>query len=559
MPVFVTRKSAANSMLENYGSKIDNALNSDKFSIEAISNSLQKQYEELERIALNAYKSLKCKGNDLITCEAELNNRIEALQQGVSFLNGKELEKHFLRGLRNATAYSPDMQLLYSKLVKKAEESAMKALNTNNVEEERIAEQLFNEISDNIYTNLKFIESGKRSVATNLLTNKRVSAPRFSRYFAELSKQTQKRIREKFAEEEKKSRLPVNVDNVRIEEEIGDNLKLDIDLENLNDDFALNFMKMSSEDRRLLTQNQNIVNYVNNYMKAQLLGKYSGEYKKYFQEAINQLLQTDKLAFFVGENMQDFTGILGELQGLYYIKVLLGGNIKRTVDWIGKNNEHADLLLKSALGDFGIQVKNSSRDSAMHEIEFQTFGTKSKTIDGITKSLTQYSGNFIQTFYTTDASNNLSKLGFGDLLTSIENILGMHTFNIEYIWENSRAVAKSNEDFQDTRRKIEEYSAKAQKIMALASIATMYMQTTTTSARESNTLYLIAGATVISAASILKNIINEVNKNLESFKFKMKTTLNPNSPDYTIVDYFNAGKGEHRFHVALTSSYTFSK
>jgi hypothetical protein len=52
------------------------------------------------------------------------------------------------------------------------------------------------------------------------------------------------------------------------------------------------------------------------------------------EEAIQDILTSSGgLAFFVGENINKITGILGEIQGMYYLRELLGDKAK--VIWRG--------------------------------------------------------------------------------------------------------------------------------------------------------------------------------------------------------------------------------
>jgi hypothetical protein len=76
--------------------------------------------------------------------------------------------------------------------------------------------------------------------------------------------------------------------------------------------------------------------------------------KRILQNSIEEVLSKKPLAFFIGGNIEGMTGILGEIQALYYFKSLFG-NKGGSVSWIGGlNNPHADLLLVEGLKQFGI-------------------------------------------------------------------------------------------------------------------------------------------------------------------------------------------------------------
>jgi len=66
-----------------------------------------------------------------------------------------------------------------------------------------------------------------------------------------------------------------------------------------------------------------------------------------------------------------------------------------------------------------------------------------------------------------------------NLIEAFETILGMHTFNIEYLWHTDgtkpKYYAHSNPEFSDVRAQIESLASQANKIMSLMAAAVMYM------------------------------------------------------------------------------------
>ena len=120
----------------------------------------------------------------------------------------------------------------------------------------------------------------------------------------------------------------------------------------------------------------------------------------------------------------------------------------------------------------------------------------------------------------------------------------MEGFNIYYNWDSSSGRAKAvdmNERFQEEREQIELYAEKAQQIASLVSVSMMYMQETNFSGGASNTLYLIGGSTLISAASILSDIIAKLKANLIAFKTKVEghSVSKDRKGAKTIVDVIN--------------------
>ena len=156
----------------------------------------------------------------------------------------------------------------------------------------------------------------------------------------------------------------------------------------------------------------------------------------------------------------------------------------------------------------------------------------------------------------------LSTMAPINLVESISTFLAMEGFNIQYKWDASSKSAKevdSNPEFEAVRAQIEEYSEYAQKIASLFAVSMMYMQETSYSDGASNTLYLIGGITIMSAATILKSIVQQVKGALMRFK----TTVQGHSAAKnrkgvkTIVDVINEKGHLSDTKFILQSSYTF--
>jgi hypothetical protein len=83
----------------------------------------------------------------------------------------------------------------------------------------------------------------------------------------------------------------------------------------------------------------------------------SGGSSDYLSRAIDKVIlkRGGTTAFFVGNNVKDMTGILGEIQTLYYLLVITEGEIDSNMGWVGGiGNPHSDIILRDGLRNYGI-------------------------------------------------------------------------------------------------------------------------------------------------------------------------------------------------------------
>ena len=258
--------------------------------------------------------------------------------------------------------------------------------------------------------------------------------------------------------------------------------------------------------------------------------------------------------FYGGNMVNGITGLLGEIQGLYIIKKLMGSGADRFVNWTGGiKNPHEDLVMSifsnGIFEKIGVQIKNSAKD-------IEKIGQLADV------SFTKKSGINI-----TDIKNRL-----GSDYEDIIKIYEMDAFNVEYMPvtdEKGRKFYKAmdNDKFKGTRQRIEQLSDRADRTMALFAGSLMYMSISinATESLGGNCVFLLGGSVFQLASQILTNLFKQLEKEEEELSFKVTSYFERGSNGIgTIVDYLNskeARKGSAslaRGNVILESAYTFS-
>lgn len=528
MPSVALSKSAAQTLIKQYSSVIDNNMKGD-CALDLIIQRLEAKLAQLEAIAMDAYSILGVQGNTVQAKEAVLKKKIKDLQLETQALNSVNLQSAFLEALKATKGFQLDLEEQYEVIRQSFIQAADSVLTESDVATELLREIMpQNEsikITVDLTTGTARVASGKRKgqYAVNL-----------NKSFSKLSKEAKNTVNKYLTSKKGEQRLlEARIAN----ESIGaQSLSMEYILEQVPLEAML---KMSAEERkRVFEKYPQLKDSINRNFIKQIMNACPSANKRILQNSIEEVLSKKPLAFFIGGNIEGMTGILGEIQALYYFKSLLG-NKGGNVSWIGGlNNPHADLLLIEGLKQFGIQVKNTSRQAAELEVSFQTFGAKAGRTIGNPGAIWEYAN-------TDEALNSLSIIGLsGDLSEAIQTFLAMEGFNIYYNWDSSSGRAKAvdmNERFQEEREQIELYAEKAQQIASLVSVSMMYMQETNFSGGASNTLYLIGGSTLISAASILSDIIAKLKANLIAFKTKVEghSVSKDRKGAKTIVDVIN--------------------
>lgn len=547
MPSVALSRSAAQKLIGQYKGTIDSNLNGG-YDIDLIIQRLEAKVQNLESIALSAYSALGFSGGNIAAIEAQLKQKIAILQQETAALNGVNLQNCFLEALKTASAFNINFEQELQDL-----QNYMAQQTGDEIRSGPTATLLLNEILSAIDNSIP------KHIVVNIGTSGRAydtktGAPVFD--FTKGYTQLSKVARRKFDSYITKKRKEGTLNSGTLKTENVDTIKLTQEyiVENISTESLL---KMKAEDReRLFKQYPRLKDNINRNFIRQIINACPVSNKTILTSCVQEVLSKKPLAFFVGGNIEGMTGILGEIQALYYFRSLTNGK-GSSVSWIGGiGNPHSDLLLTKGLEQFGIQVKNTSRSAAELEVSFQTFGAKRGREIGNTGAIYKY-------LNTDEALTSFASLNIpGGLQEAIQTFLAMEGFNIYYKWNPSSHNAQAvglNKDFQAEREAIEEYAEYGRKIASLLSVSMMYMQETNFSSGGSNTLYLIGGSTLISAATILVDIISKLKANLTSFKLKVEghSAAKGKKSAKTIVDVINSKGHLGDTAFKLESSYTF--
>ena len=285
--------------------------------------------------------------------------------------------------------------------------------------------------------------------------------------------------------------------------------------------------------------------------------KVSGD--SFFKEAVKEILyQPNTLTqIYMGGNIVNgITGLLGEIQGLYYIKALLNdpkANKNSIIKWVGGVSEdghkpHEDLILMLGGEKLGIQVKNTAKNlEELRKLENVGFANR--------------------------AASSFSdiKEALGSSYDDIMKVYEMYAFNIEYDVEYKKGkrtyVARGNPAFSSTRGSIESLRSRLDKAMAMFAASLMFMSMSSQMDPNSigNGVYLIGGHTFQLASEVLTNLFDSLGKEGKEFGFKVTSYFRKGASGVgTIVDYFNSKRGKRGGSVSealgtlfLSSSYTF--
>ena len=218
------------------------------------------------------------------------------------------------------------------------------------------------------------------------------------------------------------------------------------------------------------------------------------------EKAIDHVLSKNKKAFFVGKNEKEITGILGEIQSLFYLYLLVNENIAEIM-WkggthTGKNNTkpHQDIVLS----DLGIQVKNTTKN-LFNDNDFLV-NFKNVKLDKFLDFLELQNTNVRQVF---------------------ENYFGTYNFNVPYQKKEDNYIEtkKADESLEagqqfNTAREILDTSLQTDidKLLSLFAASLMYLSVKETTEEDKNTLFFLGGVSAITVATILKEIRDNFQK-----------------------------------------------
>lgn len=327
--------------------------------------------------------------------------------------------------------------------------------------------------------------------------------------------------------------------------------------QNISDWATLTQNQKKSTIDKMLDKNQLSSHQLDNMLRQlyELIISKGPTNNKLFRQSVGEVIfekNSKTKVFYAGNMLNGITGLLGEIQALFFIKSILGetGAQGADISWIGGiDNPHEDLALQYAGNKVGIQVKNAYKD-----------------VEKI--------GQMADISFMNKAALNFEEVK-SELGADYEDILAiyeMDAFNIEYQTktENGKTLyyAAKNDDFAPSRENIESLCAQADRIMALFAGALMYMQVGEefSNIEVGNSVFFLGGAVMKFASEILVSIFNKLEQMEENLGFKITSYFNKGQSKVgTIVDYFNSNQGNHGRSVSqalgqlfLQSSYTFT-
>ena len=260
-----------------------------------------------------------------------------------------------------------------------------------------------------------------------------------------------------------------------------------------------------TQARTLLSKDE--LDEINHKIVSLILNYAEGADKRRLRNVIETfLLHNDRggeYAFFVGNNNKAITGLLGEIQGLYYICSLFNvtswseiqGKIDgHTLNWLADTYGATSkkLSIDILLDEIGIQVKNTTRD-----ITDDFYSQVSFTESGLTLSKLM-------------ASMGVQDDNFASLISSL---FQTRMFNVEYQYKDDTYIQAPNDEFAPTRERMEELVQLTEKMFALWMEAAMHIgvNNTVKSAMKDNVnaIYFVNGV-FYGASEILAQLFRAV-------------------------------------------------
>lgn len=300
-----------------------------------------------------------------------------------------------------------------------------------------------------------------------------------------------------------------------------------------------------TDAKKLENKKPGTIDEINRKMRDFIVSKVRGEDKYLIYQIINHILQEEQYAFFVGDSTTQISGILGEIQGIYYIAKFLGDDYSAALKWKGGKIEgnskpHQDIILNG----LGIQVKNSTEDDLeiMKKISFKE-GKLENIFDEM--NISPEAKNLFENYYATLA------------------------FNVPYHKDNRRkknpyvsGLRKSDQGadiYEINYEALQSYSKDIEKLLSVFAAAFMYLDVEKEiSGQDLNTLFLIAGASFQTGANILSGILQQLEEGEKRFNIRASY-----KNDQNIIAALNAEKRGHQFtkqvlaDITLKSSYNF--
>ncbi len=259
--------------------------------------------------------------------------------------------------------------------------------------------------------------------------------------------------------------------------------------------------------------------------------------------------------FSQGTTKAGGSGMFGEIAGMIYVS-LLCPNLKENARLIwaggvtGDAKPPADIVLGTALKDYGIQVKNYTSGSILsHDYALR--------IKNIVDSAAADNSNNKLDLMTLQATTELGITP--EEIEAVQNVIIANTFNVPYEYDSSKKmfVPGHPEGFTEARADLTSAFEQATRYMAVISVImhrlqyaeeiTRQVSATRQERQLQNTLWLINGSMFVSSVQILHELRKYVLESVNRF-FNISTSVRIKGDklpegikegNMTIIEYYN--------------------
>ena len=308
-----------------------------------------------------------------------------------------------------------------------------------------------------------------------------------------------------------------------------DSLTVTVDEKKLGNVSSITLGLTETQAKEMAKKDPSFLPSVQMRFKNLLISK--GPAHKSFKQAVDHVIESAGFRIFFGNNyLKGYTGLLGEIAGIYYLMRLFEDNYSpNMVQWTGGLREngrdpHEDIKVIAGDMGFNIQVKNTRKSTDL-------LSKKGNEVFFSNRIITEEEFSQLEPFKGVSYGGGI--LG-EDLPALIGELCEMFGFNQEtdYVENESKWVLMPNSEFAPLRSRIETLYGEAEKVVQMAAATLMHMSVESEAAA-GNIAFLVGGSSFYSASEILNNAISE-NSNFK-VAFYGKTSRRG-----TIADYYNS-------------------
>ena len=314
---------------------------------------------------------------------------------------------------------------------------------------------------------------------------------------------------------------------------------------------------LKAEDAKKLSDDE--IREIKKELKKYIFEKSNSSDDKLFKQIVDHVFLEDKYGVFVGRNINGITGLLGEIQGLYYLAKIMGA---KNIEVVLKGKNRNLQFLANDLNDKG---KKSHRDILVNGFGIQVKNTTQDIANGLKIN---FASQNLETFLNTINVSNASRI-------ALEKYYGTKAFNVPFHIEDGIFLpglrlqdknGKSSEkaaQFKSLYEDLHNMEDDVDKCLSLFAASLLYLDAEDTAlGMDRNVLFLIGGRSFQAASVILQDILEKIESDLPGIHISSYQTTGQN-----IIDANNSKKyGEKNKdysqdilqHVRLSSSYVFN-